>query len=105
MSIGAGIDKIFFIITAFLSNMLLMYFITWFSSKASIKICEIGDIAYDTEWYMFPKLSKMYVLLLIQNTQCPYYLNGFKLIHCNLETFGRVSITISAMYECMNIKC
>lgn len=87
----ANIDAYIFNVIAFLTNILSMYFITWFSSKISDQMEEIGKVVYCSKWYTHPKSLGIYVLLATQIVQCPLKLSGLGIVHCNLETFTRVT--------------
>lgn len=74
---------------------------TLFSTKISAKMTDIGEVAYQSEWYEYPKFIDIYVLLIIQNAQRVKYLTGFQIVYCNLDTFGKVQIIL--MYELLFI--
>lgn len=72
--------------------MFIACFTTLFSTKISFEMVRIGDIVYDTNWHLFPNSMKIYVLLLIQNTEKPKYWTGYQFIYSNLETLKKVII-------------
>lgn len=89
---GPELYEIFIIYLALSSNILIIFLIIFFSPKMSSKIIEIDDNNYGQKWYKYPKSIKIYILLLIQNTQQPKHLTEHNLFYCNLEIFKRVNI-------------
>lgn len=52
----------------------------------------IGDMVYlQSEWYRYPIQLQKHLTLIIGQSQLPFEFNGFKIIGCNLITFGNVS--------------
>lgn len=101
MSMGMEISNVVATFLAFASNMMTMFSLAFISSKIAFEIVGIGDIVYSEKWYEYPKNVKIFILLIIQNTQRVRYLNGLQIIYCNLETFLKVN---SKNLNCNNQK-
>lgn len=62
-----------------------------FGTFATDRIESIGDIAYDSNWYEYPKEIRMHVMLIILRSQEPVYFMGFGVVRATLEVFGKVN--------------
>lgn len=52
----------------------------------------IPDVVYNMRWYQYPRKYQNYVLMIMMRSQRPYYINGFGIMRCTLETFVNVSL-------------
>lgn len=92
-----------------ISALLWPAFFCSFANLVTDKIGEIGDAAYDTNWYYFSPEQKKFISLVIIRAQDPVYFTGLGLVNCTLEVFGDVSYFhqktqfISIQLICSNI--
>ncbi|XP_031617477.1 odorant receptor 4-like [Contarinia nasturtii] len=54
------------------------------------KIANIGDIAYDSNWYHYPPELRKHIILIIARSQEDIIFSGLSLIGCSVEVFGNL---------------
>lgn len=94
----ANIMNIVVVFLIVISSAVLMYSFAVFATNITTNLIKIGDISYESKWYIHPKFKHVYLLLLIQNTQRSHYFQGYGIIHCRMETFTKVSTTILEIF-------
>lgn len=65
----------------------------YFATIASDRVLNVGKKTFDSNWYDFPQDLQKYIVLIISRSQKPIYFTGLGLVHCTLETLGKVSST------------
>lgn len=63
----------------------------YFGSIATERIASIADIVYAANWYDYTPELRKHIILIVARSQEPVYFTGLGLIHCTVETFGKVS--------------
>lgn len=77
---------------ACISVMIFMMFVfCYFGDVVTTKSAAVADKAYQTMWYMYPVRMQPYIILIMLQSQKPFFLKGFDLISCSLENFTWVS--------------
>lgn len=82
-----------------ISALLWPSFFCTFANKVTDQIADIGDSAYETNWYLFSPTLKKFVWLIINRSQDPVYFTGLGLVNCTLEVFGNVRSLIFLYYS------
>lgn len=94
LSLDQGVQDLSFEIVLSLNCMftqLLVNFI--FSSYANnLTLCSVGiaDIAYSSNWYELPLNQRNLILFVIQRSQKIFFLNGYHMFNCSMETFQQL---------------
>lgn len=70
---------------------LMMFVFCYFGNIVTVEATEVAFYAYQSYWYEYPLRMQWYVIMIMQQSQKPFYLKGFGLITCSLESFRRVS--------------
>lgn len=95
LSLDQGVHDLSFEIVMSINCMFTQLLINYvFSSYAhSLSLCSSGvaDIAYSSLWYTLPINQRNLILFMIRRSQAPFYLHGYKIFLCNLQTFQEVN--------------
>lgn len=67
--------------------------ICYFATYSTNRVSTINEAVYDLNWYDYPQDVRKYILLIMAQAQVPIFFSGFKMVHCTLEIFGKVSIS------------
>lgn len=54
-------------------------------------VTNIGNIAYDSNWYDYPPTLQKHIIIIIARSQEDIIFSGLNLIGCSIEVFGNVS--------------
>lgn len=87
------------------SNLLIivwLFIYCFFGHLISSKCAQVGDIAYQSRFYEYPTDFKMYTLFIIARSQRPFFITGYKLTKCSLETYTNVSVFRMNILKPMN---
>lgn len=68
-----------------------LFIYSYFGKLATESFNKISGCVYEFNWHELPIDLQKYFILMIQNTQRPYFYHGFKIVILNLETFTGVS--------------
>lgn len=82
------------------SSMLVLvwlYIYCGFGDLVSVKCEQISQFAYDAHFYKYPTDLNIFTLMTINQAQRPFFISGFKLTRCSLDSYKRVSFQ-SAQY-------
>lgn len=71
--------------------MLWSFLLCYSANLSSSAVSDISEIAYNGNWPQYPLIYRKYVQSIILRSQSSTTLMGYKLVHCDLETFGKVS--------------
>lgn len=63
----------------------------YIGARISHYFSSVADLAYQTNWYMFPLELRKHFILIIRQSQVSFTFDGLKLFDCNLITFTSVS--------------
>lgn len=74
------------------SQILLTYVASRYAEQLTSKSFAIADIVYDAPWYTFPAKFQKYVVFIIQQSNVPFHLTGFRIFDVSMATFLDVSI-------------
>lgn len=83
-----------------LSSMLVLvwlYIYCAFGNLVSAKCEQISQFAYDAHFYKYPIDLNIFTIMTILQAQKPFFITGFKMTHCSLDSYRRVSF-VSAQY-------
>lgn len=64
---------------------------------------QVSIAIYNSEWYSFPLDIQKLLPTIIQRSQKPVVISGFKLFNCTLENFTRVSFFFYWQFKCKTI--
>lgn len=81
-------------ILAMLCSLIWPYMFCHFATLTTDRLLAISYEVYDWNWYELPAEMQKYTILVTARSQIPSYFNGFSLIRCTLEIFGKVIILI-----------
>ncbi|XP_055301839.1 uncharacterized protein LOC129568216 isoform X2 [Sitodiplosis mosellana] len=91
LSLDQGIHDLSFDIVLSINCMFTQILFNYvFSSYAhSLSLCSSGvaDIAYGSLWYTLPINQRDLILFTIRRSQIPFYLHGYKIFYCSMQTF------------------
>lgn len=79
------------------SNMLIMgwlFVYCFFGSLLNWKCGQVGEFAYHSKFYEYPMELKLFTLFMIERSQRPFFITGFRITKCSLESYAQVSISI-----------
>lgn len=74
-------------INLFLLQFVSVYVTCHFSTTLSIKSTEMGDAVFNAPWYSLPLEQQEMIILMIQQGQVPFVLNGLWIFQCSKEIF------------------
>lgn len=69
----------------------LFYMLCNFGESVTNISGSLDQCVYSQSWYMCPKETQRYFILLLMMTHRPLYINGFASLHCSRETFKNVT--------------
>lgn len=71
-------------------QMLVNYIFSTHANKLSLCSSGIADIAYESFWYTMSINQQKLILFTIQRAQVPYFLHGYNMFRCSMQTFQEV---------------
>lgn len=69
---------------------LITFIFCFFGNNVTIKFNETAVHAYNSSWYLCPIHLQRYIILMMQRSQRPLYLTGYKVTRCSLDSFTSV---------------
>lgn len=75
------------------SNVLILVWLfiyCFYGNLITWKCLQVADFAYHSQFYNYPNDLKIFTLLMIQRSQRPFYITGYKITRCSLENYSRV---------------
>lgn len=80
----------------------------YFGSHTSEQVKNLGNIAYESNWYEYPQEIRKHLVMIIARSQAKTLFNGLYFIGCSMEVFGIVSIYFNhfsriAVFKCVNL--
>lgn len=78
-----------------LLELLLNYFSCAYAHSVTSHAVEIAEVAYMSNWYRLSMEQQKIVQFIIIRAQKPFYLKGYKIFICSMETFLAVSYASS----------
>lgn len=70
----------------------LNFFSCAYATAVTTNAADIGDIIYTSEWYRLSIEQQKIVQFIIYRTEEPFYLKGYKIFTCSMETFQAVNL-------------
>lgn len=67
-----------------------LFIYCFYGHLISWKCREIGDFTYCSLFYKYPLDLRMFTLFMITRSQRPFYITGYKLTKCSLDSYARV---------------
>lgn len=64
------------------------------ATSATRSMTNLGDIVYNSNWYLYPEYLRKYSIMIIARSQRTIYFTGFQMVRCTLEVFQGVRIAI-----------
>lgn len=96
LSLDQGVQDLSFEIVLSMDCLLTQILLTFiFSSYAdNLTLCSsnVANSAYGSLWYKLPLSQRSLNLMIIRRSQRTFYLNGFKMFFCSMQTFQEVKI-------------
>lgn len=74
----------------FLIQAIVCFIYCYFGNRITLKSVQIGEIAYDVEWYRLPPHIQRVIKLIILRSQREIHFSGFSVIVCSLEMYKKV---------------
>lgn len=69
-----------------------LFIYCFYGHLISWKCQQIGDFTYHSLFYKYPLDLRMFTLFMITRSQRPFYITGYKLTKCSLDSYARVGI-------------
>lgn len=63
----------------------------YFATIATERIIAVGQTTFNLNWYDYPPELQKFIVLIVARSQKPAYFTGLGIVHCSLETLGKVS--------------
>lgn len=82
-----------FCFNSMLSQFAMNYVSCFYGSKITDRFHDMGNDVYLSKWHCWPIDDQKSARRIIQRTQMPYFLTGFKYFTCTMETFQTVSLS------------
>lgn len=76
------------------SNFLIivwLFIYCYFGHLITWKCEQVADFTYHSLFYKYPLDLRIFTLLFITRSQRPFYITGYKLTKCSLESYAKVS--------------
>lgn len=70
----------------------LNYFSCMYATSVTTSAAEIGEIVYTAEWHRLPIEQQKLIQFIIYRCEEPFFLKGYKIFPCSMETFQAVNI-------------
>ncbi|XP_031637097.1 uncharacterized protein LOC116349691 [Contarinia nasturtii] len=67
------------------------FLFAWNATLATERIIAVGQTTFGLNWYDYPPELQRCLVLIISRSQKPVYFTGLGIVHCTLETLGKVS--------------
>lgn len=74
-----------------LAFIFMMFIFCYFGNVVTTKSAAVADKAYQTMWYKYPVRMQPHIILIMMQSQKPFYLKGYELMLCSLQNFTWVS--------------
>lgn len=71
-----------------------MFIYCYVGNIVTVKCFNVSLIAYQSLWYRYPTNLQFYVMQIIRFSQKPFYLSGYGVMRCSLESFTSVSLLL-----------
>lgn len=82
-----------------------LFIYCFYGHLISWKCQQIGDFTYHSLFYKYPLDLRMFTLFMITRSQRPFYITGYKLTKCSLDSYARVGIkSIKLFFHFFNKK-
>lgn len=75
------------------SNFLILVWLLvycFYGNLITSKCLQVADFVYESQFYNYPHDLKIFTLLMMQRSQRPFYITGYKITMCSLESYSRV---------------
>lgn len=69
----------------------LNFFSCAYATSVTTHANEIGEIVYNSEWYRLSIEQQKMAQFIIYRTEEPFYMKGYKIFTCSMETFQAVN--------------
>lgn len=76
------------------ANMLIivwLFIYCFFGQLITTKCAKVAEYAYGSAFYKYPLHLQMHTLFTLQRAQRPFYITGFTLAKCSLDSFTKVN--------------
>lgn len=95
LSLDQGLHDLSFEIVQSLNCLLVQIYLNFtfcsYADNMSRRTSGVADIVYNSIWYKLPATDRKLLTLIIMRAQVPFYLNGFHLFNCSLNSFQKVN--------------
>lgn len=72
--------------------MVWLFVYCFYGSLINWKLGQVGEFAYNSQFYKYPEELRLFTLFMIARSQRPFYITGYYITKCSLESYARVSI-------------
>lgn len=79
---------------ASVSNTLILVWLfvyCFYGHLISFKCTQVGEFAYHSKFYQYPIELKWFTIFMIARSQRPFFITGYRITKCSLESYSRVS--------------
>ncbi|XP_055307137.1 uncharacterized protein LOC129571372 [Sitodiplosis mosellana] len=83
------------------SNFLILVWLfvyCFYGNLITWKCLQVADFAYHSKFYNYPNDLKIFTLLMMERSQRPFYITGYKITKCSLESYTRFLNTALSFY-------
>lgn len=77
-------------LNSFFTQILFNYISCYYANDVTIKALSAAEVVYDIHWYKLPANKQLFIQLMIERAQKPFYLKGYDIVDCSLATFLNV---------------
>lgn len=67
----------------------------FYGNLITIKLEQVADFAYESVFYKYPNDLRIFTLMTMCRSQRPFFITGYKITQCSLESYKRVSCLFS----------
>lgn len=71
----------------------LNFFSCMYATSVTTNAAEIGEIVYTAAWHRLPIDQQKLIQFIIYRAEEPFFLKGYKIFPCSMETFQAVNIS------------
>lgn len=74
--------------------MVWLFVYCYFGHIISCKGEEVANFAYNSMFYKYPLKLQIFTFFIISRSQRTFFITGYRITKCSLESFARVSVSI-----------
>lgn len=82
-------------VSGLIMSLMNLFCYCFYGKSATEYYLHFADLLCESKWYELPVKLQKSLILTIANAQEPLYYHGFNIVYLNLETFTKVSDSIT----------